>query len=476
MSQKRVDFSNPRTYKQYIRKQPPFSDIPTQSVIEELAQSLRKEEVLTLTSMPSTIPKGTKAIIFKIQTATINTLPSLPQGLLFLDVTNMGLTQLPPLPQSLKILNCVNNQLTSLPNLAHTDLRILDCQRNDLTSLPTLPKTLLDLKCYSNSLKDISTVLPEGLERLDLKDNPLETIPLLPKSLKFFGYDEENLVEPYKSFFKQFYGVVFDYKDLKLAREFVKAYRQEGKILRKYNILLPPMWYQQENVSGKPYYFSTAGQSQYEKPSLPPGWYEAKNETGNPFYYSVGAETLQETPTIFARYMPNLLKPHMFPSEENTALFESLPRGWSFARDPQGQLFYFPVNTGVRQTEVPTQPVDYYEVNAAMPYWTAKDPQGKQFYFTQGKLYKNSTGKEWLNMNKADVVWERPPGKAPPSTKPQTIAVPQKLVQTEVVPHEPTRSTPISVVGLRGIQQLRNSRKVLADIPKKNRRTRRQTR
>lgn len=122
---------------------------------------------------------------------SINTLPSLPAGLLKLTCASTNLSILPPLPSGLENLNCRNNNLSTLPNLPNS-IKYIDCKNNTITTLPNLPAELLSLKCEFNSLTNLP-ILPPKLLFLTCNNNSISYIPNFPDSLKSLEC-QENLL------------------------------------------------------------------------------------------------------------------------------------------------------------------------------------------------------------------------------------------------------------------------------------------
>lgn len=81
----------------------------------------------------------------------LQTLPKLPNEILFVDCSYNNLQTIPELPEKLKILNCSYNHLQDLPTLPET-LNTLQCSHNNLCVLKTLPESLKYLLCDHNPL------------------------------------------------------------------------------------------------------------------------------------------------------------------------------------------------------------------------------------------------------------------------------------------------------------------------------------
>lgn len=101
-------------------------------------------------------------------------------------------------------IDCSENLLRSLPELP-PNLDRLYCEHNQLTALPPLPQSLSILICRSNQLTILPT-LPTTLIKLDISRNQLTTIPPLPLGLIVFICDGNPLIEPYRTFIRDFYN------------------------------------------------------------------------------------------------------------------------------------------------------------------------------------------------------------------------------------------------------------------------------
>ncbi|RYE27246.1 MAG: hypothetical protein EOP48_34585, partial [Sphingobacteriales bacterium] len=126
---------------------------------------------------------------------------TLPDSLRYFNCSGNYLTSLPVLPPFLDTLSCEGqrsnlwrnqSRLESLPTLPST-LKYLNCGWNRLTSLPTLPSSLEYLNCadnretfptdrYVRTLTDLPP-LPQNLKYLYCFRNGLSTLPSLPDSL-----------------------------------------------------------------------------------------------------------------------------------------------------------------------------------------------------------------------------------------------------------------------------------------------------
>ncbi len=83
--------------------------------------------------------------------------------------------------------HCNNQNIYDLTGIQYFDnLGVLNCSHNQLNSLPTLPSGLIWLSCNNNQLSSLPS-LPPGLILLDCSGNlPLGVIPELPDSLDYF--------------------------------------------------------------------------------------------------------------------------------------------------------------------------------------------------------------------------------------------------------------------------------------------------
>lgn len=88
---------------------------------------------LQLEEYPENIPDNVKYLV--LDDNYISHIPSLPSGLITLNIFGNKLMSLPELPSTLRELDCDCNLLKRLPTLPPS-LRILDCRNNDLLSYP----------------------------------------------------------------------------------------------------------------------------------------------------------------------------------------------------------------------------------------------------------------------------------------------------------------------------------------------------
>ncbi len=120
-------------------------------------------------------------------------LTSLPPELEYLDctATDNGSSSLPGLPLTLKTLKCGNNYLYSLPTLP-AGLTYLDISNNSISGLNLGSTSLITLICpgqvyyspYTHCLRNIAS-LPATLTYLDCSRNGLNSLPSLPDGLEY---------------------------------------------------------------------------------------------------------------------------------------------------------------------------------------------------------------------------------------------------------------------------------------------------
>jgi uncharacterized repeat protein (TIGR01451 family) len=159
-----------------------------------------------LTSLPA-LPPGLRYL--DMSNVAINALPALPNSLQWLNVSScVNLTALPALPPNLKWLNttwCINlmalpalpvglkyieasncGRITYLPTLPLA-LDTLICSNCQLTSLPALPSSLTYLDCSNNCFTTGLPALPQGLKKIICRSlnnaAPIISMPSLPNSL-----------------------------------------------------------------------------------------------------------------------------------------------------------------------------------------------------------------------------------------------------------------------------------------------------
>lgn len=128
----------------------------------------------------------------------------LTTGLNYINLSNMNLTVCPPIPEGTKIFTInTNPKLQALPNLPNSLLE-LNCSRNNsLSTLPELPNSLQKLSCVENKLTSLPS-LPPQLQFLNCSDNQIKIIPILPNYLETCFFNNNPLVEPYATFYKNY--------------------------------------------------------------------------------------------------------------------------------------------------------------------------------------------------------------------------------------------------------------------------------
>jgi hypothetical protein len=122
----------------------------------------------------------------------LESLPPLPDSLVYLDCSDNEITKLPYLPDSLIELDCSNNKLKTLPNTP-LSLEIFRCNDNALSELPALSDRLIFVFCNNNKLTSLPE-LPSGLKVLNCSENKITALPFLPDSLTSIYYND-NLIK-----------------------------------------------------------------------------------------------------------------------------------------------------------------------------------------------------------------------------------------------------------------------------------------
>jgi len=119
----------------------------------------------------------------------LQTLPKLPNEILFLDCSHNILQTISELPNKLKILNCSYNHLQDLPTIPET-LNTLQCSHNNLCELKSLPESLIYLFCDHNPLLFIIPWIANlGYSEFPEHLNQIFTIVNYPKyRLKYQSY------------------------------------------------------------------------------------------------------------------------------------------------------------------------------------------------------------------------------------------------------------------------------------------------
>ncbi|WP_213993034.1 leucine-rich repeat domain-containing protein [Sodalis sp. dw_96] len=114
-----------------------------------------------------------------------------------LNLSGLGLTSLPSvLPKGLRALDIHNNQLSEITPVLAPTLITLDASENQLTILPNMGflLELTSLNVSHNRLLVLSGDLPPALEILFVNNNLLEEIPILPLFLIKFVAHNNNLI------------------------------------------------------------------------------------------------------------------------------------------------------------------------------------------------------------------------------------------------------------------------------------------
>jgi Leucine-rich repeat (LRR) protein len=119
--------------------------------IYEQVKNIKKNEKLLLKNMAKYIYDKTEILPTMKMIVLMRDcfVEKLPEGLLILCATGLGLTTLPELPSTLKVLIVSDNELTSLPTLPK-GLKVLVCNGNYLTNLPAIPSSVKMILAYNN--------------------------------------------------------------------------------------------------------------------------------------------------------------------------------------------------------------------------------------------------------------------------------------------------------------------------------------
>ena len=129
--------------------------------------------------------------ILNVNFGQISNIPSLPNSLIELDISENLITSLPILPSGLSILKCYLNQLTNLPELPNSLIE-LSCWENQLTYLPNLPFNLQNLECDGNQLSYLP-ILPNNLQSLTCSFNQIYSLPEVPQNMNHFFINNNNI-------------------------------------------------------------------------------------------------------------------------------------------------------------------------------------------------------------------------------------------------------------------------------------------
>lgn len=168
----------------------------------------------------SNLPDG--LVYLDLSNGTISELPELPDlpiGLEYLLAINTGIksfdkifkmknlkyldislnklyTKLDFLPSRLEYLNCSQCELSELSELNNlpVELKKLICSNNKITKLDGLPDKLVELDCSHNSITELSN-LPNGLKRLVCDNNFITELNFLPESLEELNCSSNHIAK-----------------------------------------------------------------------------------------------------------------------------------------------------------------------------------------------------------------------------------------------------------------------------------------
>jgi hypothetical protein len=110
-----------------------------------------------------------------------------------LDISNLGLTSLPSLPEGVEWLNCGGNPIEDL-GILPASLKRLDCSETKIMKFGNLPEGLEYLHCKGCKMLKTVDNLPDSVRKLDLSYcHELEDIERLPLELR-----ELKLIQTWK--------------------------------------------------------------------------------------------------------------------------------------------------------------------------------------------------------------------------------------------------------------------------------------
>ena len=181
---------------QWLQKAPADEMTARRNVVRQIVLGLNelprqfeiKAKEFGLTSLPE-LPPGLGFL--EVSGNRITELPELPVNLARLHVDENPLNGLPKLPAGLEALSVRETRLSTLRELPDT-LEHLDVSYNELSVLPELPAGLTTLFANYNRL----TVLPEipsQLSVLYVRNNELTVLPELPPSLRELTCSQNRL-------------------------------------------------------------------------------------------------------------------------------------------------------------------------------------------------------------------------------------------------------------------------------------------
>ena len=124
----------------------------------------------------------------------LNSLNSLPENLVHLEICNCNIDSIEYLPLNLEILKINNNNIMCINLNYLSRLKILECINNKITDLGILPQKLEILKCSINKIINLDN-LPDSLVILESNSNQLTKLDNLPSTLKILHCTSNQLTE-----------------------------------------------------------------------------------------------------------------------------------------------------------------------------------------------------------------------------------------------------------------------------------------
>lgn len=139
----------------------------------------RRNVEIAVTRIHAWLTKGNPFERLDLSELGLRTVPPLPDGLTYLDLSMNAIAGLPAKwPDTLCSLTLAVNQLTSLATRFPESLEHLDASFNLLRDLPeNLPHRLLTTDASRNRLETVPETLPVSLTHIDLRDNLIDMVP-----------------------------------------------------------------------------------------------------------------------------------------------------------------------------------------------------------------------------------------------------------------------------------------------------------
>lgn len=144
------------------------------------------KHIYGLPKIKLTIPKNiSKPVYIDCSCIQNYILPSLPNNLIKLDLSNCGLTEIPNhLPPSLEYLKCDRNKITIIDKLPK-NLRKLICSHNVIEQILNIPKTMEHIDMSHNHISELDN-LPDTIKYINCSNNRLKYIINIPIMAQHF--------------------------------------------------------------------------------------------------------------------------------------------------------------------------------------------------------------------------------------------------------------------------------------------------